>query len=500
MIKNIFFFCITFGVLACLCTSHCWLGWHTFWWGGDTASMVLLDMCGWHPAIVAWLLKGIYVFTGVHIYPLLLLQIIPFYLAIFIIIWLVYYRWHSIFAFLLLLLFCTRQFYLLPVELLSTSFSAAWVLLLYSLVVYSVLNPLKKRATKIIFYTITAIVFFVALNSRANAIIQVWPITLIWVGQYLNKKELKIWSYLRKFVFYSFLNGVACITLIFSSNAVMVSSDLENVYPATPTFVHQIVGACVPANDKSCFDESWWTPEWKNMKDRWLALGTKYKEFPLLADAFAASWRPYKPFKHHAKLKDLHKKWIYAITKHPGNFINHILPFYKKMWFLSYKDEPIIKTKILPDDAFEEASYYPNPLSEREKQQRHELASQIKPAEFRIFWDRKRDFYGRLLTDYGPFVDAIYFVVLNFILFFIGLFLWLKKRWDNDRLLLMGVALGGVLSNILIPLFTPATWIRYMHPVYTCGTVGLCIFIPMAISMVVNSTYWKKIKKKKVSS
>ena len=494
MIKNIFFFCSTFLILSFLCAFHCWLGWRTFSWNGDTASMVLLNMSGWHPAIVSWMLKGIYYFTDIHIYPFLLLQIIPFYLSVFIIVWAVYCRWHTVWAFFLIFIFYTKQNYMMTVDLMSTSFSAIWVLLLYSLVIYSVLNPLKKWVTRIIFYTFTAAVFFVAINTRQNAIIQVWPVTLIWIGQYLNKKDFKIKSYLKRFISYGFLSGVACLLLMFASDAVMTHSDNGHVYPATSTFVHQIVGACIPEMDKTCFDESWWTDKWNEKEHKWAELQERYEKYPVLADVFVSVWIPHTPFRTYTDLKDLYKKWFYAITRHPYNATVHILGFYKTMWFSSWKRYSLFDIKVVPATEFEAASYHTHPVSKAEKKARHKLARRLRPEEYRTIWDKKRKIFGMFLEKHLPYMCTFYVVMANFILFFIGLGFWFKRRQDKVVWLFTMLAFGGVLSNIFIPLFTPATWMRYLHPIFICATASLCVFIPFLISFIIGLDYWNNLK------
>ena len=73
-----------------------------------TPSSVLLLKDGWHPPIITWLLEGIYALFNIHLYHLLLLTIIPFYLGIWII---VLAAWEKN-TFLLVATFCFSLFYL----------------------------------------------------------------------------------------------------------------------------------------------------------------------------------------------------------------------------------------------------------------------------------------------------------------------------------------------------------------------------------------------------
>ena len=187
MTRKYIFFSTSFLLIAFLCAVHCWLGWKTFNWTGDTSSIMLLNMCGWHPAILSYMLKFLYFFTGIHAYTFLLLQVIPFHLAIFIMVWAVFKRYNTFWSLALILPFFMRQFYLLPHDLVSSSFSVIWTFLMYSVVLYGILNPnFKSKTTKVIYYITVGILFCIALISRQNAIIQVWPVTLILIGIYLR--------------------------------------------------------------------------------------------------------------------------------------------------------------------------------------------------------------------------------------------------------------------------------------------------------------------------
>ena len=500
MIKKICFFIISFLLIGGLCATHCWLGWRTFSWNGDSASMILLNMSGWHPAIVSYMLKFIYIFTGVHIYPLLLLQVIPFYIAIFIMVWAVFKRYNTVWALGLILPFFIRQLYLMPVELMSSSFSVIWTFLLYSVVLYGVLNPdFKNKITKWIYLVFVVILFCVALISRQNAIIQVWPIVFVGIGMYLNKIDLTLWSYLKRFIGLSFLSGLLCIVLNLGLTSAISHADNGNVLPATPTFLHQIAGACLPDMDTTCFDENWFVPGWKKDPKKWEKLKKLYDENFLFGDILAAAWISEKPFPHFTKFDGLYGKWIYAITKHPYNFYIHLKRFYSDIWFQRWDRQRIMKVKVVPDDEFEKGSYHTHPVSEREQIERHKLAENIKPAEFRNFWNKPRKKIGRFLEKYIPTPANIYYVMLNFILFAYAIFLWLKWRKNTLYLFVLSITTAGFLSNMLIPLFTPTVWLRYSFPIFACGTLSFCIFLVIAYPKLCDFLKWSFKRLKTIS-
>lgn len=485
MIKKVCFFIISFSLITALCVTHCWLGWRTFSWNGDSASMILLNMSGWHPAIVSYMLRFVYIFTGVHVYPLLLLQVIPFYIAIFILIWAVFKKYNTFLALGLILPFFIRQLYLMPVELMSSSFSLIWTFLLYSVVLYGVLNPeFRSKTTKWIYLFFVGVLFCIALISRQNAIIQVWPVILIGIGIYLNKFELTLWSYLKRFIGFSFLGGLFCIVLNLVLTSAISHTDNGNVLPATPTFLHQIAGSCLPDMDITCFDENWFVPEWKKDPKKWERLKEVYDKNLLFGDALAASWIAEKPFPHYTKFEGLYQKWIYAITKHPYNFWIHVKRFYEFMWTQDWKRQRIMRVKVVPDDEFERGSYHTHPVSEKEQKERHKLAKHIEPKEFRNFWNAPRKKIGRFLEKYIPTPSNLQFIILNFILFVIAVVLWLYQRRNTLFLFFLSITTAGFLSNLLIPLFTPTIWFRYSFPIYMCGTISVCIFFVIAFPKI----------------
>ena len=476
--KNKIFFCIGLLIILALGIIHSWLGWHTFEWDGDTAIMALLDLGGWHPVIISWILKFTYFFTGYHIYTFLLLQIIPFYLALFIFVWAIYSKWHSIWSLALLLPFFTIQFYIMPLQLMSTSFSAIWIFLLYSLVLYGVLNPeFKHRWTKWSYCTIVGILFIIALLSRYNAIVQVWPITIIGIGLYLNKKELKTWSYLWRLGVCSFFSGLICIGLVIGLNKALIRTELGGVYPANAMFLGQITGSCIPKMDKTCFDDEWWTEDWIVKKDKMQELKRVYERIPTNSDVLYASWHPNPAFVFYKELKGLHQKWFYAITKYPNNYFKHLSRYYDVMWHKKWNKRYFLNERVYDPAQFENISYGAHPHSRREISERRKIAKKFNFDELRFYWGEKEKSVVEYVIKYTFLPETIWMVYFNFILFLVAFVLWLFKRKNTFILYFLCVSIAGSLSNLIIPVFTSLTLSRYLYPIYLFATIGFCLFV-----------------------
>ena len=486
--KHTFLICSLL-LVGILFVFHCWMAWpgQSYW---DAPMMILLAKNGWHPALIVWMLEGMYALFGVHIYHLLLLYFIPFYFGIWLLMIAIYKKTKSYLSLLLCFPCFIANVYYLLFEMKSTSFSFGWVFLLYASTLYLILSEPKKKK----FFILYSLIFIITLLSRHNAIFQVWPITFVWIGLYLKNKDLKLWPYLKRFIPLSIASGIFCLFLSGIGNQILSVSDNGNTYPATPTLIHQIVGACAPALDESCFSNDWWHPAWQNKPDRMLALDKKYREHPLDADFFASPFKNDIPFKYFTDLKGRFSKWFYGIKKYPFNYLLHVGRYYKAMWL-----QPVVlpsQGELLRHNYYKrfiDTSLKFNPASAREKAYRSELAYKIPESEFGIKWSDTQLRIDSELRKYLPKVDIIWFIGVNFVFFIIGIVLSIKKR---DILFLFSItsAFAGILTGIMVPLFVPTPLPRYMMPVIICA-----IFAGIALMIKFCGHHLKKLQFKKIT-
>ena len=356
----------------------------------------------------------------------------------------------------------------------------SWIILLYAMTLYVALNPICPDKTRILFFGLYGIVFIISLLSRHNAILQVWPVTLFWILNWLSKKDFSFGKYLWHFCIYSFLSGVLCVGLLLGLNSLMTRADNGNVYPATQIIIHQIVASCAPELDESCFKSEWWSAAWSENKNRMEDLKKRYEKNQLNSETFLLPSYGWRPFRTYTDLKGRYFKWLYAITKYPGNYLQHLKRYYQAFWFPKQKIEP--QGALLREYSKESMIYTAciwNPVSEREEKFRREMAEKVPQDELGIRWNEKQIQTDKFIRKYYPSIDIFWFVCMNFISFIIACIFFFKRKEDVLGFMLFSSSLAGVISCIIIPAFSPIILIRYMNPVVFCGVLSLIFLILM---------------------
>ncbi len=466
------FLLISVLVALFLCTAHCWLYWPGYI-QDDSRTTFLLVKNGWHPVIMAYLTEMMYFLFSEHIYDLFLLTMIPFYVGLWFIVYSAYLKTKSWMSLLLFFPCFIANIVYAQIRLGSSSFATSWMVLLYAMTLYAILNlhTIKKIKTFLITYVI---VFLIALLGRHNAILQVWPVTLVWIGLYLSKKDFSFMKYCTHFISFGFLSGIFCIFLFGIINFALVRSDKGDVYPSTLIVIHQIVGACAPEMDESCFDPQWFNKDWAEDPNRMARLKKKYEQNLIDPEPFVFQNYTNVPFKHHTDLKGRASKWLYAVTKYPKNYFNHILRFYKKVWSLPPDTIPsILLRRTYTKQGFIVHANFWNPTSTREYLERKYLVNLIPDNEFSIKWTKRQQKTDYFIRTTFPAFHSYWFVATNFVMFIIACLLLFKERTNKFYVFFFCTSLGGVVSNILIPFWCPRIFIRYMDPVIFCAVLSI---------------------------
>lgn len=432
---------------------HLWLAWPGYI-HNDTPHSLLLTKDNWHPIIIVYALQFLYWIGGVHVYHMLLLIMVPFYLAVFVLFYTLWKRFRSYWSGLALLPIFIANIFFQNFVLHSSSLSPMWIFLCYALSFYPLLNPIRGKIKNILYYAIILLVFSLSLLSRHNAIVQLFPLGVVWLFQLEQVYHLS----LKKYFFFIFM-------ILFYTIGVSVGvPKLLQARPSNPAqhiILHQIAGACVPADDDTCFKTEWYqqNADWEKVKN-------EYKNNPFFADRFSTLQSQYQVFKGE-KLKGLYGMWIKSIFRHPYNYAKHVLCFLKRMWGNPVDIENIrdIQRQQFCDGAN-------NWLDGR-------YGISFPKNEKCITLTKGKTKVYSFLRRYLPFVPTCVFVLISVFGVFLSGGLFLKK--DKNILLLFAFATSffGIASYILFAVFSPTDYYRYMHPALILpifSVIGICAY------------------------
>ncbi len=372
----------------------------------------------------------------------------------------------------------------------------------YSMVLFMLLVPLSNRKSKIMWWLI-GIVFFCAILWRHNAIFSVFPVSFALVYMWLCNRGFNTKEFIKRYV-----NGVAVCAILCLCVVIIVPRALTvgGSYPANHPFLHQIAGACVPANDSTCFKDEWYYPHkgWEDIK-------ALYAKYPLNADPFNVGWgydeeRPIPP----GKIDGLYNQWLKSIIKHPVNFIQHEWRFLNAMWIQNpgwifdtqalhgkidglYNQwlKSIIKHPvnfIQHEWRFLNAMWIQNPgwifdtqaLQGKAWHPWHiSLLSGFPESERSITLTSTQERIYNFLYEHRLLFNHFWGVALSFGVMIISLIMWLVKKKLRNSLLMFSFSVGfaGFFSALFIVLFTPVAETRYMSPILPLGLLATISFV-----------------------
>lgn len=336
--KDYIFLAFAFLLCAGICAFSFWLGFPGYHCC-DGAVAYSFPKNGHHPVLYSYILEFLTFAFGRHIYYFFLLNLIPFYLGLFFLITGFYLRSKNLFALMMIFPTFIGNFYFSMFLQIPLYVAVSLYFCLYALLLFLILVPLNANQTqKIIAKILWIFVFilmFVAILWRHNAIFAVFPAFFVLCYVFLKDKNLKSKAFIKRYIVFVFLSAVLCLSVVKGMPKILIQGN--EARPAMHTFLHQMAGACVPANDSSCFKEEWYN-DGKSFED----VKQIYQENQLHADYM---------------LKVLHdydmKEWLKAIVKYPSNFLAHELRFFKGLWLSNEhwgQSSKGIQAKIDPDD------------------------------------------------------------------------------------------------------------------------------------------------------
>lgn len=334
--------CAFLGFAFVLCAGICGF---TFWLGfpgtigTDAASAYSFPKNNHNPVFIIYTLEFLTFLFGRHIYYFFILNLVPFYLGLFFLIAGFCLRSKNPFALMLIFPTFIGNFYFSLFLQAPLYVVVSLYVCFYALLLFLILVPLNATRTQKIFskilWTLLFVLMFVAILWRHNAIFAVFPAFLVICYIFLKNRKLDSKKFIKYYVVLVFLSATLCVGIVKGMPKILIKGD--EFRPAMHTFLHQIAGACVPANDESCFKKEWYN-DGKTFED----IKRIYYESKTLADPMLKVFHNYEI-----------KEWFKAITKYPSNFISHELRFFNDLWMTdghSGKDSNEIQKEMIARD------------------------------------------------------------------------------------------------------------------------------------------------------
>ena len=466
------FLMFAFALCAGICGFSFWLGFPGFHIIGDTYNSIATIKDNAHPVFIAYIMEILYALFGKNLYYLFLFNLMPFYLGLFFLIAGFYLRFKNPFALLLIFPTFIGNIYFQNFIQYHSFALPMMLFCIYSALLFLILVPLNTKSkrekilAKILWFLLFMLMLF-AILWRHNAIFSVFPAFLIIVYLFLKNRNLDSKIFAKIYFKLVALSAGLCLAVVIIIPHILQTS---KSHPANHPFLHQIAGACVPANNESCFKKEWYYPHkgWSDVK-------TLYAKYPLNADPFNVSWgyddeRPFKP----EKLQGLQTQWLKAIIKYPRNFLTHEARFFKAMWWQEPK-------WIFNDEKMQTKATHKWHISVLQDFKESQRSIAFSPLQEKIY---------TFLFNHKILLNHAWGVGVGFVILVLSsVVLWRRRKiifantGQNSALLVFcfSVSFASFFSAFFIAAFSPVPETRYMSPILPMSIVAFVGFIAFAL-------------------
>lgn len=426
-------------------------------------SLAVLKRDGWHAVFPAWLLGIFYSLFGKHTFYLYIGNIVVFHAALFLIL-LAVLRHSKMLAFFILLCVPTANLYLLNVFSWSTQNLANGLLLLYAFVLYFVLTPPSNKI-RFIFWGAFVLIYCACLLWRHSAIFAVFPALFL---------PLFYWAQQNKKTFAKLLVVAAVGSIVVAVLIPKLLQEGEKTYPANHIFLHQMAGACVPADDSACFPKEWFAKN-RNFED----VKAIYDYFPLFADPLThpiylldSQGLAYSAFKikklhHGVHLENLYTLWFRAITQHPQHFLAHQWRFFKGFWLNDFS----INIHNADSLYFYQNTRYDSFAVQMVLNSKN--LNLFPVAERFIHFSPLRLQIYQTLVEHLPFFDRTAMGVVTLLGLVISTLLLLRTNATPILFFTWCVFLACFVYAFVLTIFSPVPDFRYLAPVFALNWLGI---------------------------
>jgi len=464
--KDRWFIAVAVSTAAALFSFVFWLGFPGYIQCLDIYDSLSVKTNHWHPVAIARFLQCLYFLFGRHSFYLFALNLFCFYTGTLLFVLALYLRTRKTICYAL---FATTAIGNVFFQNFVEHHSFGFPMLLWlgcSMVFFQILVPIVNTRAGFVAKVATGIVFLFALVWRHNAIISVYPLFLLFTYIHLKRKG----AYAARFA--STMAACACIlaAIVVVYPHVLSSNVCGTV--ANPTFLHQIAGMVVPANDHAFIPQEWYE-EGKDFDD----VVEMYERYPTFADPFNAGWEPFDDNRPFVKdeLRGLKTLWLKGVFTHPVNYLKHVSRFVAKMWLRNPK-------WIFNSDQIQRAHI---------SLLRVDIASGFPENERRIaFTPLQKNIYD-FIFEHKLLLNHIVGVGIGFLVLLASGGIWIMVPLFRDELLLFAVStsLSSCCTAIAVCIFSPAPNTRYMSPVLVLSLIGLIGFVTWS---------WLALRKKSI--
>lgn len=401
---------------------HLWMAYPGLMNISDTSNSLVLSKSGWQPISVSLQLEFLYYLFGPHAYFLLLMNLVPFYLGLFIITFALLKKYNSWICFLALCpAFISNLFF--GNFILTTRYSSAmYIWLYYTLVFYWVMTYRTTRKRRYGLNFILVIMYVLATLSRHNAFIQTLPTCLIFAS-------ILSTMYHSKKTFYLFGTGATVFTLI------LLLLCRGPIRPYYHILCHQIIGMHV--------NETTSLPPSLRHGHQWTELKTFYEKGRQLADGCPV--------------------YDYTLTEYLNALIHHPLGYLKTI-HIFLRGNLKLKPVIMPVQSLQRRFLDLTFNYQQQSDDTFQIYNMMDIGELQITYTPIQEKIYRALERILPPISTFIFIYFNFLIAFINAFYFFKKQRSSLLFFTFYIAMGGVGGYIIYSVFSPTLIYGYMHP------------------------------------
>ena len=474
-LKHYIFLTFAFILCAGICGFSFWLGFPGYIIDLDTFRVLDFDMSNYAPimnSLFIWLITLIF---GKHTFYLFLLNNLMLYLGIWFLIAGFYLRYKSIFSLTPLLIAFIGNIYLGNFIAMNYILMANFIFCAYSVILFLILaGDFVGKKIRILLWIFIFVLLFLGLLWRHNAIFSAFPAFFIIIYLWLKNRPLDSKAFLKQYALCGFMSAVVCLAIVIEFPKIVPKP--YEAHTANHLLLLQIAGACVPANDATCFKDEWYYFDGKVVG--FDSVKEAYQSEPMNGDLYICDKRN---IFECGKLFGLTNAWATAILKYPRNFLAHEARFFKAMWWQNprYDDEwGHAKSVIKSPQKIQEKPTDSYRLKILKNYPKNEWSISFSPVREKI--------YAFLYTNL-PVLNHAVFVALGFILLVISGFLIVRwRKYERDKSLLIftfATALTSFASAVIIAGMAIVTYSRYMSPVAIFSVIALVGFVAFVLEM-----------------